>query len=92
MHLLEIVVYYVICINLISIFMMFLDKSKAKKGIYRISEKLLLTIAILGGSLGTMIGMYVFHHKTYKKKFRYGIPAVIMMQCICIYSFIYLWK
>ena len=57
-----------------------IDKLKAKKGKWRISEATLLMIAIVGGSIGAWAGMRIWHHKTMHKKFQYGIPAIIIMQ------------
>ena len=57
-----------------------IDKLKAKKGKWRISEATLLMMAIVGGSIGAWAGMRIWHHKTMHKKFRYGIPTIIIMQ------------
>lgn len=57
-----------------------IDKLKAKKGKWRISEATLLMMAIVGGSIGAWAGMQIWHHKTMHKKFQYGIPAIIIMQ------------
>ena len=57
-----------------------IDKLKAKKGKWRISEATLLMMAIVGGSIGAWAGMRIWHHKTMHKKFQYGIPAIIIMQ------------
>ena len=57
-----------------------IDKLKAKKGKWRISEATLLLMAVIGGSTGAWAGMRIWHHKTLHKKFRYGIPTIIIMQ------------
>ncbi len=62
-----------------------IDKWKAKHQHYRISEKMLFTISVLGGSLGTWLGMYVFHHKTKHLYFVVGIPSIFIIQLIGIY-------
>ena len=67
---------YILIINLIGFFSMGLDKYKAKRGAYRISEKALFIIALIGGSIGSIIGMYKFHHKTKKNAFVFGIPMI----------------
>ncbi len=73
----RIIIYYLIMINLISMLLMWIDKRKARKGKYRISEKMLLTPGLLGGIFGILIGMKLFHHKTRKNSFR--IPAFILL-------------
>lgn len=65
---------------------MSLDKKKAIKKAYRIPEKNLLFICVLGGSLGMLIGMYKFHHKTKHNKFVYGVPLLLILNIIMIYS------
>ena len=72
--------YYFLFINIITFMMYGIDKLKAKKGKWRISEATLLMMAIVGGSIGAWAGMRIWHHKTMHKKFRYGIPTIIIMQ------------
>ena len=72
--------YYLLFINIITFMMYGIDKLKAKKGKWRISEATLLMIAVIGGSIGAWVGMRIWHHKTMHKKFRYGIPTIIIMQ------------
>ena len=72
--------YYLLFINIITFMMYGIDKLKAKKGKWRISEATLLRMAIVGGSIGAWAGMRIWHHKTMHKKFRYGIPTIIIMQ------------
>ena len=72
--------YYLLFINIITFIMYGIDKLKAKKGKWRISEATLLMMAIVGGSIGAWAGMRIWHHKTMHKKFRYGIPTIIIMQ------------
>ena len=60
------------------------DKLMAKKGRWRVPERTLLMIAALGGSLGSILGMEVFRHKTKHKKFSWGLPAIFLIQCILI--------
>ena len=62
--------YYLISINIISFILMFIDKRKAIKNKYRVKESTLLFISLLGGCFGTLISMYLFHHKTKKLKFK----------------------
>ncbi|MPW25937.1 DUF1294 domain-containing protein [Alkalibaculum sp. M08DMB] len=77
-------IYYIIIANIISFIIMYIDKRRAIKGIYRISEKILFSFAMLGGSLGIIMGMYKFKHKTKKYKFKYGLPIIIIIQIILI--------
>lgn len=73
---------YLVIVNLLGILVMYIDKRKAKYGKWRISENTLLTISIIGGSIGILIGMYCFRHKTKKAKFTWGIPAILIIQII----------
>lgn len=70
---------YLIFINLFGFILMGLDKRLAQKSARRIRERTLFLIAILGGSLGSLLGMHEFHHKTKKNAFRFGIPAILLM-------------
>lgn len=79
----------VLLINLVGYFSMWSDKRRAIKGKYRISEKTLFTIAILGGSIGSILGMKHFHHKTKHWYFKYGMPTILIVQMILIGSLIY---
>ena len=85
---LEYVIVYLIIINLIGILAMYLDKKKAIKGSWRIKEKTLIMISVLGGGIGALIGMYLFRHKTKKLKFTIGIPIIIICEVILICFFI----
>ncbi len=83
------IVYYVM-INLIGFAMMGIDKLKAKKRAWRIPESTLFVIAIIGGSLGTTIGMHLFHHKTRHWYFLYGMPAIFCLQAAILVVLMYL--
>ena len=72
--------YYLLAINVVAFIMYGIDKYKAKKAKWRISEATLLLLAVLGGSIGAWMGMKVWHHKTMHKKFKYGIPAILLIQ------------
>lgn len=76
---------YVIIINVITFFIYGLDKSKAKAGQWRIPEAQLIFLAVIGGSVGALAGMKVFHHKTRKLKFKTGVPVILIIQLILIY-------
>ncbi|MBR8705112.1 DUF1294 domain-containing protein [Bacteroides pyogenes] len=72
--------YYIFCINAVAFIMYGIDKHKAKKAKWRISEATLLMMAVVGGSVGAWFGMKVWHHKTMHKKFKYGVPAILFIQ------------
>ena len=73
-------IYYLFVINVITFAAFGLDKRKAKKRKFRIRESILLGLALIGGSLGAMAGMFLFHHKTRKPAFRIGIPVLFLLQ------------
>ena len=76
----EALLYYIIGVNVLTFLVFGIDKLKAKKGKWRISEATLLLLAITGGSIGAWLGMKVWHHKTMHKKFKYGIPLILVLQ------------
>ena len=79
-EMMHIILYYLLAVNIATFFLYGIDKYKAKKGKWRISEATLLTMAAIGGSIGAWAGMHIWHHKTMHKKFKYGIPVIMMMQ------------
>ena len=76
----NIILYYLLAVNIATFLLYGIDKYKAKKSKWRISEATLLTMAAIGGSIGAWAGMRLWHHKTMHKKFKYGIPVIIIMQ------------
>lgn len=78
---------YLGIINLIGFFAMFLDKQKAKRNKWRIPEKTLFLLAVIGGSLGTTLGMHVFRHKTKHWYFKFGMPMILIVQIVLIFYF-----
>ncbi len=78
---------YIMIINLITFFAMFLDKRKAQKGKWRIKEGTLMLLVLLGGGIGGIAGMYLFRHKTKKLKFTIGFPVILLVQIILIIYF-----
>ena len=80
--------YYLIVINVVTFLVYGIDKLKAKQGSWRISEATLLLLAVIGGSIGAMLGMKVWHHKTMHKKFKYGLPLILLAQIALIYLII----
>ena len=80
----EALLYYLIVINIVTFLIYGIDKWKAKQGSWRISEATLLILTIIGGSIGALLGMKVWRHKTMHKKFKYGLPLILIIQIILI--------
>ena len=78
-----------LAMNVVTFFMYGIDKWKAKRSKWRISEATLLGVAVIGGSIGAWLGMKIWHHKTLHKKFKYGVPAIIIVQLILIAYYLY---
>ena len=77
---------YVVVINIVAFVAYGVDKLLSKRNGWRISESVLLLLAVVGGSIGAWFGIGCWHHKTLHKKFRYGIPLIILLQLIlCCY-------
>ena len=76
----EEIICYLLAVNIVTFLLYGIDKYKTKKGKWRISEATLLTMAAIGGSIGAWVGMRIWHHKTMHKKFKYGIPVIIILQ------------
>lgn len=72
-------IYLILGINILSFILMGIDKYKAIKNNYRISENTLLLISILGGGIGSLLGIILFHHKTKKLKFQILVPISILI-------------
>ena len=73
---------YLLAMNLLAFVLMASDKKKAKSGAWRVPEKVLFLSAILGGSIGAIVGMQVFRHKTKHWYFKYGMPAILILQIV----------
>jgi uncharacterized membrane protein YsdA (DUF1294 family) len=73
---------YLVIMNIIGIAVMGIDKSKAKRHAWRIPEKMLFLVSLLGGSIGTWAGMYIFRHKTKHWYFVVGMPAILIVQIV----------
>lgn len=76
----EVVLIYLLIVNAIGFLLMTVDKYKAKKNLWRIPESTLMTIALIGGSIGSLMGMYTVRHKTKHLKFTVGIPLILVLQ------------
>lgn len=80
----SIIIFYLLAINIVAFIAFGVDKYKAKRDKWRIPESTLLTMAVLGGSIGALAGMRVWRHKTLHDKFRIGIPVILALQIIAI--------
>lgn len=86
---LKIILLYLFAINIVAFFAFGIDKLKAKRDKWRIPESTLLSMAVLGGSIGALAGMKVWRHKTLHDKFRIGIPVIIALQTAAVVWWIF---
>jgi len=95
------IIYILICINVLTFLVYGIDKwrstsgrllptgrKKVKQCNWRISEATLLIFAVIGGSIGSLLGMQIWHHKTMHKKFKYGLPLILLAQIALVYLII----
>lgn len=75
---------YLLTVNAVSFLLMLVDKQKAKKKLWRIPESTLLLSAAIGGSIGSLAGMYTFRHKTKHLKFTLGVPVILLLQIAAV--------
>lgn len=73
---------FLVCMNLIGLLLMFSDKRRARNGGWRIPERVLFLAAVCGGSLGSILGMWLFRHKTRHWYFVLGMPAILLLQLV----------
>ena len=85
----DIIILYAVAVNVASLIMMGVDKRKAIKRAWRIPESTLFVLAIIGGSLGSIIGMHLFHHKTRHWYFLYGMPVILALQIMLILGLVF---
>lgn len=83
---------YLAIINGFTFFLYGIDKLKAKRSKWRVSEAMLIWMAVLGGSIGAWMGMKVWHHKTQHFKFKYGIPLILLVQIALITWLVWKWR
>ena len=84
----EILILYLLLINAAAFLLMLIDKWKAKKNLWRISEATLMSTVLLGGGIGALLGMYTVRHKTRHPKFTVGIPLILAVQiALCLFLF-----
>lgn len=79
---------YLLIINIVAFFAMYIDKRRAKWGKWRTKESTLFTLVLLGGGIGGIAGMYTFRHKTKKTRFVIGFPAILIIEIICAIIFL----
>lgn len=81
-------IYYLLAVNVLTFIVYGVDKWKAQRGRWRVPEASLLGLAALGGSVGAWLAMQLFRHKTQKKKFRYGVPLLFVLQVAAVVCFV----
>lgn len=86
----KLIIAYLAIINAVGFLFMLIDKRKAQKNLWRIPERTLLAVAICGGSIGALLGMNTFRHKTKKLKFSLGLPVILAIQ-VLLAVFILIW-
>lgn len=89
MDVITLLLVYFVSVNLIGFALMGIDKYKAKKRAFRIPEATLFIVAIIGGGIGSLLGMYAFRHKTRHRSFVYGIPFILLVQLALLIAFLY---
>ena len=90
MNVIQIVLLYILSVNLGGFIAFFIDKRRSARSKWRIPEATLLTFALLGGSVGCLLGMKLFRHKTLKPLFSIGIPAILIFQIVALFVFFFL--
>jgi len=80
-------VLYLLVVNFVGFSLMVVDKWKAKMGKWRIAEKTIWLVSIVGGAVGTTIGMYLFRHKTKHRLFRYGLPLLSLLELLAYLAY-----
>ncbi len=85
----KILLIYLLLINALAFLLMLTDKVKARKNLWRISERTLMLSALLGGSIGALAGMYCFRHKTKHPKFTIGVPLILALQVVAAALFLF---
>ena len=81
---------YLLIVNVIGFLLFGIDKYKAIHQTYRISEKTLFMIALIGGAYGAYVAMYLFHHKTRKTMFKFGVPVIVLLESYLLYKYCFI--
>jgi len=85
----DLIILYAVAVNVASLIMMGVDKRRAIKRAFRIPESTLFVLAIIGGSVGSIIGMHLFHHKTRHWYFLYGMPVILALQLMLLFALVF---
>ena len=80
--------YYLLAVNIITFIVFAVDKAKAIRGQWRVSEAALLGLSLIGGAIGGLFAMYVLHHKTRKPRFAIGLPLMFLAQAVLLFWWI----
>ena len=89
MNAITLIMIYLVSVNCISFIVMGVDKHKARKRAWRIPESTLFVLALIGGSLGSILGMHLFRHKTRHWYFLYGMPAILIIQVVLVLALVF---
>ena len=81
----RLILLYLLTVNAIAFIFMLADKRMAQKNLWRIPEATLFLMAAMGGSIGALVGMYTFRHKTRHLKFTLGVPAILVVQILAVF-------
>ncbi len=81
-------IYYLMVINIVTLLVYGIDKWKAKRKRWRIPESVLILLAVIGGGIGALLGMFVWHHKTQHAKFKIGVPIILLMQIVAVFFYL----
>ena len=84
MSVIVVLIFYYLLVNFLGFYAMYTDKLRAKKRAFRVPEATLFAFAIIGGSIGCILGMYTFRHKTKHWHFVYGMPIILVLQIVSI--------
>ncbi|WP_067843388.1 DUF1294 domain-containing protein [Amphibacillus sediminis] len=76
----EVITFYLLLINIVGLMIMKIDKKRAKQHHWRISERTIWLIALIGGAIGVLLGMKTYRHKTKHTTFRFGLPVLALIQ------------
>jgi uncharacterized membrane protein YsdA (DUF1294 family) len=90
MNSLHYIIIYFLIVNIMGFALMGSDKRRAKKGAFRIPEATLFSVAIIGGSIGSILGMLIFRHKTKHWYFKFGLPAILVLQLLFLAVMVWL--
>ena len=85
----QILLVYLLLVNAAGFLLMLVDKIKAKRNLWRIPEATLMGVAVIGGSIGAIVGMNLFRHKTKHAKFYIGLPVILVLQIVAVICIVF---